>query len=52
MKVVKYKTVDGGEVELQIPETPEEERQVQKEMQVGKISDAHGFADEQPDREE
>lgn len=45
MKTRKYKTIDGEEVELQIPETLEEEAEVQVKMASGEVDDSHSFAD-------
>lgn len=44
MKTVTYKTVEGGEHTLQIPETPEEEIEVQRKMATGEVDDSHGFS--------
>ena len=50
MKIVTRKTVDGKTLEFQIPETPEEERQIQQKMTSGEIDDGHAFSDDEEDR--
>jgi len=44
MKKRKYRTVDGEEVELELPETPEEELEIQLRMRTGEVDDSHGFS--------
>lgn len=50
MKTITKRTVDGGEIELQIPETPDEERQIQEKMRSGEIDDGHALSDDKPNR--
>ena len=45
MKKVKYNTIDGGTVELDLPETQEEEAEIQRKMETGEIDDSHGFSE-------
>lgn len=52
MKKRTYKTIDGGTVTLDVPETPEEEAEVQRRMRAGEIDDGHGFADDKEGRTE
>lgn len=52
VKTIERKTIDGKVIKLSVPETPDEEREVQKRMRDGKTSDTHSFSDEHPDRVE
>lgn len=50
MKTKTYRTIDGETVTLEIPETPEEEAEIQRKMRSGEIDDGHGFADGKAER--